>query len=50
MDKNLAIYIELAKEFNKHGYELYLVGGTVRDYLLNEPLTDMDAVTEATPD
>ena len=50
MDKNLAIYIELAKEFNKHGYELYLVGGTVRDYLLNEPLTDMDAVTEATPE
>lgn len=50
MDKNLVAFIELAKEFNKHGYELYLVGGTVRDYLLNEPLTDMDAVTEATPE
>ena len=50
MDKNLASFIELAKEFNKHGYELYLVGGTVRDYLLHEPLTDMDAVSEATPE
>ena len=50
MDKNLVLFIELAKEFNKHGYELYLVGGTVRDYLLKEPLTDMDAVSEATPE
>ena len=50
MDKNLEAYIELAKEFNRHGYELYLVGGTVRDYLLDEPLTDMDAVSEATPE
>ena len=50
MDKNLDSFIKLANEFNKHGYQLYLVGGTVRDYLLNEPLTDMDAVSEATPE
>jgi len=50
MDKNLVSFIGLANEFNKHGYQLYLVGGTVRDYLLNEPLTDMDAVSEATPE
>ena len=50
MDKNLVSFIELANEFNKHGYQLYLVGGSVRDYLLNEPLTDMDAVSEATPE
>ena len=50
MDKNLVAYIELAKEFNRHGYELYLVGGTVRDYLLGEPLTDVDCVSEATPE
>lgn len=50
MDKNLEAFIKLANEFNKHGYQLYLVGGTVRDYLLNEPLTDMDAVSEATPE
>lgn len=50
MNKNLDSFIKLANEFNKHGYQLYLVGGTVRDYLLNEPLTDMDAVSEATPE
>ena len=40
----------LAKIFSKHDYKLYLVGGTVRDYLLNLPLEDMDAVTDATPE
>ena len=39
----------LAQTFASHGYHLYLVGGTVRDYLLNLELTDMDAVTDATP-
>ena len=43
-------FIELAKVFFEHGYRLYLVGGTVRDILLGLPLTDMDAVTDATPD
>ena len=49
MDKKLEAFIELAKTFEQHGYQLYLVGGTVRDYLLGEPLTDMDAVTDALP-
>ena len=49
MDDKIKAYLELANEFNKHGYNLWLVGGTVRDYLLNEPLTDMDAVTDALP-
>lgn len=49
MDPKIVNFQELANEFDKHGYKLYLVGGTVRDYLLNEPLTDMDAVTDATP-
>ena len=43
-------FIELSKVFSDHGYRLYLVGGTVRDLLLGLPLTDMDAVTDATPD
>ncbi len=43
-------FVELAKVFSTHGYRLYLVGGTVRDILLGLPLTDMDAVTDATPD
>ena len=43
-------FIELSKVFSDHGYRLYLVGGTVRDLLLGLPLTDMDAVTDATPE
>ena len=35
--------------FKNHGFNLFLVGGTVRDYLLNKELDDMDAVTDATP-
>ena len=49
MDNRLSAFISLADLFDKHGYKLYLVGGTVRDYLLDLPLTDMDAVTDATP-
>ena len=49
MDLYLNEYKELNKIFRDNGYKLYLVGGTVRDYLLNIPLTDMDAVTDATP-
>lgn len=46
----LESFIELAKQFKAHGFNLFLVGGTVRDYLLHKELSDMDAVTDATPD
>ena len=36
--------------FKTNGFSLYLVGGTVRDYLLDKELLDMDAVTDAKPD
>ncbi len=49
MDERILDFIELNKIFEKNGFSLYLVGGTVRDYLLNLPLSDMDAVTDATP-
>ena len=49
MDKQLLAFFKLSALFHDHGFSLYLVGGTVRDYLLNIPLTDMDAVTDATP-
>ncbi|NIK12287.1 CCA tRNA nucleotidyltransferase [Alkalibacillus almallahensis] len=35
--------------FEKHGYEAYFVGGAVRDYLLGEPIGDIDIATNATP-
>ena len=50
MDNRIIIYQKLAKEFESHGYKLFLVGGTVRDYLLGKELTDMDAVSDATPE
>ena len=43
-------YQELAQIFISHGFNLFLVGGTVRDYLLDKELTDMDAVSDATPE
>lgn len=49
MDQKLELYKKLANDFESHGFLLYLVGGTVRDYLLGKGLTDMDLVTEATP-
>lgn len=50
MNEKLNAFIELSKIFKSHNYSLYLVGGTVRDYLLNNSLDDMDAVTDATPE
>ena len=40
---------QLADVFKAHGFHLFLVGGTVRDCLLDKELDDMDAVSEATP-
>ncbi|MBI5931482.1 MAG: HD domain-containing protein [Chloroflexi bacterium] len=35
----------LADNENKHPYEIYIVGGTVRDMLLRRPVHDLDFVT-----
>ena len=48
MDK-LKVFVTLSKLFKEHHFSLYLVGGTVRDFLLNKNIDDMDAVTDATP-
>lgn len=32
-----------------HGFEVYIVGGAVRDYLLNIPFNDYDLTTDALP-
>lgn len=50
MDPNITAFQQLATLFEKYGFNLYLVGGTVRDYLLELPLTDLDAVSDATPE
>lgn len=41
---------QLAALFGAGGHELYLVGGSVRDALLDRPLADLDFATDATPD
>ncbi|PHK49221.1 CCA tRNA nucleotidyltransferase [Staphylococcus edaphicus] len=33
-----------------HHYQAYFVGGSVRDYLMNKPIHDIDITTSATPD
>lgn len=49
MDASIKKYLDLYNIFHENGFSLFLVGGTVRDYLLNKELDDMDAVTDATP-
>ncbi|MFA5480777.1 MAG: hypothetical protein WC282_00095 [Bacilli bacterium] len=48
MDKS--IFLDLCLLFAKHGFALYMIGGTSRDYLLNREVLDYDFVTDATPE
>lgn len=50
MNNKSLTFLKLNDIFSSHGYRLYLVGGTVRDILLNKELDDMDVVTDATPE
>ena len=40
---------EVLKKLESSGYSAYIVGGFVRDYLINKPSTDIDICTNATP-
>src|SRR5918999_1370068 len=40
----------LGRRFAERGHELYLVGGTARDALLDRASPDVDLTTDATPD
>lgn len=42
-------FFELAELFKAHGYRLYLIGGSARDYLLKREFIDLDLTTDATP-
>lgn len=50
MDSKILQFINLSKTFKANGFSLFMVGGSVRDYLLGVELTDMDLVTNATPE
>jgi len=50
---NLSIEEEVKNvyfQLEKAGYEVYLVGGCVRDLLMNLPVSDWDMTTNATPE
>ena len=40
---------ELGERFRAAGYQLYLVGGAVRDAIRTEAHTDLDLATDAVP-
>jgi len=42
--------IRIIQELQKAGFETYLVGGAIRDLLLNRPPKDFDISTSATPE
>lgn len=55
MESNLKIEIpsganEIIHSLQNNGYEAFLVGGCVRDSILNRPIHDYDITTSATPD
>jgi len=42
--------LEIVKKFEKAGFEIYIVGGAVRDILTNRVVYDWDFTTNATPE
>ncbi len=44
------IALKVLKTLISHGYEAYIVGGFVRDFLLGEDNPDIDITTDATPE
>ena len=42
--------LPVLKKLVDSGYEAYFVGGSVRDFLLGKPISDVDIATSATPD
>jgi tRNA nucleotidyltransferase/poly(A) polymerase len=41
---------EIIRKFSKNGWEIYIVGGVVRDIMLDRPLYDWDFTTNALPE
>lgn len=50
MQEKIEAFIHLSDLFKANNHQLLLVGGTVRDFLLHLELSDMDVVTDATPE
>lgn len=50
MIEKIEIAIDVMKLFRKHDCDTYLVGGSVRDLLLDRPIKDIDLATDCKPD
>ncbi|HYO04459.1 MAG TPA: CCA tRNA nucleotidyltransferase [Mycobacterium sp.] len=50
LQQHTPVLRELGQMFADAGHELYLVGGSVRDALLDRPVTDLDLTTDARPE
>ena len=50
MARSVDEYLKLAREFSLHSFHLYLVGGSVRDFLIKKEIDDFDLATDASPD
>lgn len=48
-EDKIPIFDGLATLFKNHGFSLYMVGGTSRDFLLGRIISDIDLATDATP-
>lgn len=46
---DLKPFLDLSSLFAQHGFRLWTVGGTTRDYVLHLPIEDMDLTTDALP-
>jgi tRNA nucleotidyltransferase/poly(A) polymerase len=42
--------IKIIKTLRSHGFQAYLVGGCVRDFLMGNPAKDWDIATDARPE
>lgn len=40
----------IIEKLEEHGFEAYFVGGSVRDYVIGKPISDVDIATSALPD
>ncbi|MGN1385105.1 MAG: CCA tRNA nucleotidyltransferase [Bacillus sp. (in: firmicutes)] len=50
MNEHFQRAIPLLNKIEQHGYEAVFVGGSVRDFLLNRAIHDVDIATSATPE
>ena len=49
-NKELQNAVKILKKINKLGYKAFIVGGSVRDIILGDEISDIDVATDCPPD